>query len=561
MTWPKLVNPPRRAVRARLLLALLIPTMLIAGSPTASAFLNGDVLVSVPDGKVQQHEPDGTYVATLTLDVLHLGPPGGSAFDGAGNLIVTTQENGGVFRFDPSGAPLGTFGGPHANPLAVVVDAIENLYVAQAAYDAGLLKVDATGAQVAVYPVEIDGGWVNGLDLAADQCTLLYTTGILRILRYDVCTSTQLSDFATLPAGEALAVRILSDGGALTAAGTVVYRLDAGGNVVMTYDTPDEDAWVALALDPDGTTFWGADRSTGEVVRFDIATAAVVSSFNPSGGLAGAYGLSVAGDPKVAKRHALALTPDSAQAAAGTTATVTAHATESGTDVAAATILLSVTGQHSEFRSRSTDSTGRATFSYQGYDAGADTITACADLNSSAGCDAGEPRATATRTWTVADGAAATPPPAPPPAPGPPLAAVPVTPPADIGPVELCAPSAEALRLIPSRVTSATTPGRDRVRPHTFVTKGKVVPPAECAAGPKAVVCTGVVTVRVKRTGPFTISSRRARLRPDCTYRSQVTFRVAGRLGSGSLRVHAAFEGNRLLAPANAGAHTVIARP
>lgn len=142
------------------------------------------------------------------------------------------------------------------------------------------------------------------------------------------------------------------------------------------------------------------------------------------------------------------------------------------------------------------------------------------------------------------------------------------------------------VRASPLQVTNTTTPRRDRFRPFTFTTKGRVRPPANyCAPGVnpttgsgncvpilcppgatniaycllpgRSIICTGTVTVRVQKRGT-TISSRNVNLRPDCTYQSKVTFRTLIRTRVGNLSFRARFQGNVVLAPRNSA--TKIAR-
>ena len=134
-------------------------------------------------------------------------------------------------------------------------------------------------------------------------------------------------------------------------------------------------------------------------------------------------------------------------------------------------------------------------------------------------------------------------------------------------------------------VTASTTPKRDRTRPYTFTTVGKVVPPpsfcapgveptsptgsgncvpifcppgvlapAYCVQPPPTVICTGVVTVRFQKHGT-TISARNVGLKPDCTYTSTVSFRRT----KGKLSVRARFQGNVLLTPLNSATKIVRA--
>lgn len=143
------------------------------------------------------------------------------------------------------------------------------------------------------------------------------------------------------------------------------------------------------------------------------------------------------------------------------------------------------------------------------------------------------------------------------------------------------------VRGTPLLVTSSTTPKRDRTRPYTFTTSGTVRPPtrlcapnvnpgvgaancipircpvgapniAYCDVPGRAVICSGLVNVRFqKRT--TTVSSRNVQLRPDCTYRSRVTFRTRLVTRRGILRVRARFQGNAVLRPRNSSTHTVRA--
>jgi len=143
------------------------------------------------------------------------------------------------------------------------------------------------------------------------------------------------------------------------------------------------------------------------------------------------------------------------------------------------------------------------------------------------------------------------------------------------------------VRALPLQVTATSTPRRDRFRPYTFTTTGRIVPPPRyCAPGtnpgsganncvpvicppgvtnpryclfPAAnVICSGTVTVRFqKRT--TTISARRVTVRPDCTYRSRVSFRLLLPTRRGTLRVRSRFNGNAVLLPRNSSTKNVRA--
>ena len=128
-----------------------------------------------------------------------------------------------------------------------------------------------------------------------------------------------------------------------------------------------------------------------------------------------------------------------------------------------------------------------------------------------------------------------------------------------------------------AKITRITTPRRDRTRPYTFRTRGRIIPPGRfCSIGElptrgancvpivclpgstdlrycfrpgRGVICSGTVNVRYqKRT--TTVSSRNVKVRPDCTYRSRVSFDLRLRTRRGVLRVRARFGGNAVLLPA-----------
>ncbi len=136
-------------------------------------------------------------------------------------------------------------------------------------------------------------------------------------------------------------------------------------------------------------------------------------------------------------------------------------------------------------------------------------------------------------------------------------------------------------------ITSSTTPKRDRTRPYTFTTTGRIVPPGRycaantnptpgagncvpvicppgatdiryCALPSRAVICSGQVNVRYQKRGT-TISSRNVTVRSDCTYRSRVTFHTRLPTRVGILSVRARFQGNQVLQPRNASTKHVRA--
>ena len=137
--------------------------------------------------------------------------------------------------------------------------------------------------------VPVDGGIIS-IDLATDQKTAYYTSSFGVVHRADTSTNTVLSDFATF-GGTAVAVRLLSDGGALVVQETQVLRLDSSGTVVKTYTgLTDARHLYPLTLDPGGMSFWAGDvgrannpySGSTKVYRVDIETGAILTTFQAS---------------------------------------------------------------------------------------------------------------------------------------------------------------------------------------------------------------------------------------------------------------------------------------
>jgi len=126
------------------------------------------------------------------------------------------------------------------------------------------------------------------------------------VKRFDVCANAQLTDFAQGFTQYTLGLRILSDGSVLMAHWGDILHLDSSGNVIKTYDSPGLDTWFALNLDPDGTSFWSAGYSGGEVRKFDIASGNELLAFSTG---VGTSGISVYGEITAATSPQITVTP------------------------------------------------------------------------------------------------------------------------------------------------------------------------------------------------------------------------------------------------------------
>ena len=254
----------------------------------ANRFEPGDIFVSLESGPVQWWRPDGTTRGPLPSTVAGLGE--GMAFDAGGNLYVARWRDatgaGGntVEKFTVFGQSLGAVGsGYDCDPHTIDFSSTEVAYVGQAGCERSVLKF-VPGQSTPVEELRPAGeyGGIFWMDLAADDCTLFYTSIGPNIKRFDVCAGAQLPDFntAALPGAFTHDLRVLSDGGVLVSNDTVIARLDATGALVQTYQGPPENTlWAGLDLVGDGT-FWVANYYTSTIYKFDLATGLVVGSFN-----------------------------------------------------------------------------------------------------------------------------------------------------------------------------------------------------------------------------------------------------------------------------------------
>jgi hypothetical protein len=257
-----------------------------------AGFASGDVFVTIVDGVVQWRAADGTLRGTLTSP--HDGQASSAAFDASGRLYVPHwwgrapgAPGNVVVRFDGSGSFLGPFGsGYNSNPSSVTFDGAGNVYVGQADDSGDILKFDPSGALLAAFNVATFNRGTDHIDLGADGCTMFYTSRTQDVLRYDVCTNTQLTKLnpQPLPGEAAYHIRVLPDGGLLVADSHLIVRLDAAGNQVQSYFAAGEsNYWGGVDAAGDGT-FWATNAFNGNVYRFNLETGAVVSFFNTGTG-------------------------------------------------------------------------------------------------------------------------------------------------------------------------------------------------------------------------------------------------------------------------------------
>src|SRR5258705_3485400 len=274
-------------------LAIAVIMSLVRPSVTAAqTFQGGDVFVSIADGQVNWSRPAGESLSLVkTLNTGAGGFTTGMAFDAAHRLYVTSYSTGQIFRFDTSGTLLGEFGpGGRGSVESLVFAAAGNLYAGRDA-NGQVTELNSLGAVVATYSVQVENRGSSVIALPADQCTLFYTSEGVRVKRFNVCTNTQLADFAVLPSQPAYFVALRATGELLAADSTLVARVNAAGSTVQVYDSAGEDSWFALSLDPNGSSFWAGDFITGDIYRFNIATGAIEVGPFPTCGTACMFGI------------------------------------------------------------------------------------------------------------------------------------------------------------------------------------------------------------------------------------------------------------------------------
>lgn len=256
---------------------------------THVSFERGDVFVSLEPGPVQWYTPNGTLRQVLVSTVLGTGE--GMDFDPSGNLYVArwctdpscTNTGNTIEMFSVLGVSMGAVGaGYNCSPHALVFRSDWTAYVGQAGCTGDVLRFTPGTVQPDAFDVAPDnqGSW--WVDLAADGCTVFYTSVGPNVKRYDTCASSQLPDFnaTPLPGGVTHDLRILPDGGVLVSSGAVIARLDAAGVLVQTYAIPGENTlWAGLDLAADGT-FWAANYFASNIHKFDVETGARLATFN-----------------------------------------------------------------------------------------------------------------------------------------------------------------------------------------------------------------------------------------------------------------------------------------
>lgn len=267
--------PLHRSMAALMQVSLVVLGLVVFTSPALGLggvlYTQGDVFAGVGGGQIKHFSPAGVLLNTLNTGCGG-GDTLGMAWDTAGNLYATTSFGctAQVYKFDNSGNLIGPFGtGYSASVESVVIDNAGNVYVGQPDGTRTIRKYDSAGVFLTEYSPAVQNRGTDFITLAADQCTMFYTSEGASVKRFDVCTNTQLADFATTGASNLYQLKLLPGGGLLVAASNSVLELDAAGATIGTYPSTD-GLLFGLDRDPDGVTFWTAGLFSSNVYRYNI---------------------------------------------------------------------------------------------------------------------------------------------------------------------------------------------------------------------------------------------------------------------------------------------------
>ncbi len=262
-------------------------------------------------GNIRRYTNTGTYLDTWnTLQPNAIGLPNtGLCFAPNGDVLTTRFAHTSPILFSRQGAVRNAnFGSTPAfyfnRHESCVFDRFGNVYVGQAGGNDSqtdaqvpVLKFNPSGVLIDSFVVPTGPRGTDWIDLAGDQCTLYYTSEDTSVRRYNLCTRSALPPLTTTLTGlYCYALRLRPNRELMVACQESVHRLSPQGANLQTYTRQsigetDAQGLFALNLDPDGTSFWTAGGLSGNVYRVDIASGAVLKTFNSGPG--GVSGLAV----------------------------------------------------------------------------------------------------------------------------------------------------------------------------------------------------------------------------------------------------------------------------
>jgi hypothetical protein len=276
-------------------IAAVLAAVLTVGAQAATAegFERGDVLASVGNPSViARFAPDGTPKGALAQS------------DGAGPLCFDRSSEHlvapGTGLYNSTGTRLASAWASVSPRGDCSIDKAGNVYLAGAPSTGNnvtgrgtIRKFDLTGHPLGTYAVDATGFAyirdVTNVDVAPDQCTLYYELGGGEdIMRYDVCTHTQLPGFGS--AGLACdQLRVRNNGQVTVTCDTGGALLNTSGTGIVNFANPNaplNDNLRFAALDADGQSFWMGTLA-GLLARYDIESGQRMDRWTAGPGIGG----------------------------------------------------------------------------------------------------------------------------------------------------------------------------------------------------------------------------------------------------------------------------------
>lgn len=378
------------------LFAILFAALLMFVFQPRLAFANhipyasGDIFAGVGNGQIYRYSQAGVLIEVLNT-TSGSSEQTGMCFDASSNLYSTNWTAGNMTKFNNLGGVLThPWGGPFSvHPESCVVDGAGNIYAGEVDGNNDIHKFDSAGNPLGSFSPATGPRGLDWMDLSADQCTMLYTSEGTAVKRFDVCTNTQLTDFATGLVGPCFALRIRSNGEVLVTCSTRTYRLDASGTDIQQYPIAGESLF-AMNLDPDGAHFWTGGYTSRNIYKVNIASGVGTGAPVFTAAVVGPTlaGLALFGEPTAATPE-IALDPPTATNPAGADHTVTATVKQGGQPAPGVQVTFNVTsgpnagevsdpGECTTDPNCATDANGQTSWTYASNGAtGTDVIVAC----------------------------------------------------------------------------------------------------------------------------------------------------------------------------------------
>jgi len=229
--------------------------LFVAVSAGAATIAPGDVADATPGTCccILCPPPPPMMLLSNTLSFKsNLASTGFAAFGPGNRLYVTNNFSNKIDVYDSAlNKTQITTAVPSFSAAGLAVFANGNLLVLTAP-TLYILSPSGATLQTFVLPGAGSGVTGGGIDLAPDQCTVLYLDSAGNGRRFDVCTGQPLANLAPGPWS---AVRAFADGGYVAARNATLNIFDASDHLLRTL-TPQIDQVTALAFDVNPRYVW-----------------------------------------------------------------------------------------------------------------------------------------------------------------------------------------------------------------------------------------------------------------------------------------------------------------